>query len=360
MEIELKEITIRDLTTGYQNDNVEGVVGYDGNLDIRPKYQREFIYKDSQRAAVINTVRKDFPLNTMYWVIRDDGTHEVLDGQQRSISICEYVAGAFSIDFQYFHNLETEEQDQILDYKLLVYFCEGTDKEKLDWFATINIAGEKLTKQELRNAIYAGTWLADAKRYFSKPQCAAASIGGDYLKGSAIRQDYLETALKWISDGEPEDYMATHQHDQNANELWLYFQDVINWVGVTFPNYRKEMKGIQFGDLYNTFHGALLDTVALEKEISALMQDEDVTKKSGIYAYVLNHEEKHLNIRAFNTNMKRESYEKQDGICTACGGDFELSEMEADHITPWHAGGKTNADNCQMLCMACNRTKSGK
>ena len=173
MKIELKEITIRDLTEGYRNDAVEGVTGYDGNLDIRPKYQREFVYKDKQRDAVIATVKADFPLNVMYWVKKDDGGYEVLDGQQRTISICEYVSGTFSIDYQYFHNLEQVEQDQILDYKMMVYFCEGDSKEKLDWFRTINIAGEKLTDQELRNAIYSGAWLSDAKRYFSKPQCAA-------------------------------------------------------------------------------------------------------------------------------------------------------------------------------------------
>ena len=176
MKIELKEITIRDVANGYLNSDEEGVVGFGGKLNIRPKYQREFVYKDKQRDAVIETVKKNFPLNVMYWVKNEDDTYEVLDGQQRTISICEYVTGTFSLNALYIHNLTDVEKNQILDYKLMVYFCEGNDKEKLDWFKTINIAGEKLTNQELRNAIYTGTWLSDAKRYFSKSNCAAYNI----------------------------------------------------------------------------------------------------------------------------------------------------------------------------------------
>ena len=183
MLIELKEILIREVANGYSNDNEEGVVGYGGLLNIRPKYQREFVYKDKQRNSVIETVQKNFPLNVMYWVKNDDGSFEVLDGQQRTISICEFVEGSFSIENFYFHNLQNVEKEQILDYKLMIYFCEGNDKEKLDWFKTINIAGEKLTDQELRNAIYTGTWLTDAKRYFSKTGCPAYSIGSDYMTG---------------------------------------------------------------------------------------------------------------------------------------------------------------------------------
>ena len=176
MQIELREISVREVVDGYINNAEDGVVGYCGKLNIRPKYQREFVYRDKQRDSVIETVRKNFPLNVMYWVKNSDDTYEVLDGQQRTISICEYVAGNFSLDFQYFHNLTDTEREQILDYKLMVYFCEGNDREKLDWFKTINIAGEKLTDQELRNAIYTGTWLTDAKRYFSRSGCPAYGI----------------------------------------------------------------------------------------------------------------------------------------------------------------------------------------
>lgn len=200
MKIELKEIAIRNVAENYKNDQEEGVTWYNGLLNIRPKYQREFVYKDKQRDSVIETIRNNFPLNVMYWVKNSDDSYEVLDGQQRSISICEYVDGKFSLNYQYFHNLEESEKNQILDYKLMVYFCEWNDKEKLDWFKTINIAGEKLTDQELRNAIYTGTWLTDAKKYFSKSNCPAYNIANDYLVGSTIRQDYLETAISWLSN----------------------------------------------------------------------------------------------------------------------------------------------------------------
>lgn len=360
MKIELREISIREVTAGYFNNQEDGVVGFNGKLNIRPKYQREFVYKDKQRDSVIETVRKHFPLNVMYWVKNSDDTYEVLDGQQRTISICEYVAGNFSLNFQYFHNLTDVEREEILDYKLMVYFCEGDDREKLDWFKTINIAGEKLTDQELRNAIYTGTWLTDAKRYFSRTGCPAYGIGSDYLTGSPIRQEYLETAIRWIHDGEIESYMSQKQHDPNANELWLFFQSVMSWTRATFPEYRKEMKGVEFGKLYHTYAKTPIDSQKIETEIATLMQDEDVTRKSGIYEFVLTRNEKFLNIRAFTDKQKRESYERQKGICVACKKHFEIGEMEADHITPWHSGGKTTAQNCQMLCKNCNRTKSGK
>lgn len=360
MKIQLKQIKIKDVVNGYVNNDEEGVVGYGGKLNIRPKYQREFVYKDDKRNAVLDTINKGFPLNVMYWVKNEDGTFEVLDGQQRTISFCEYIAGKFSLNNLYFHNLTDTDQKQILDYELMIYFCEGNDKEKLDWFKIINIAGEKLTDQELRNAIYTGPWLTDAKRYFSKTGCAAYGLASDYLTGSAIRQEYLETIINWISNGKIEKYMGTHQHEPNANELWLYFQSVINWMKAVFPEYRKEMKGIDWGFLYNEFKNGKFDSKKLEKEIVKLLQDEDVTKKSGVYSYVLTGDEKYLNIRAFTPNQKREAYEKQKGICKKCKEHFEIDEMEADHIKPWSKGGKTVSENCQMLCKDCNRRKSGK
>lgn len=360
MKIELHEITVREVAENYVDNAEEGVVGYHGKLNIRPKYQREFVYDEKKRNAVLDTIRKEFPLNVMYWVKNEDGTFEVLDGQQRTISFCQYVHSDFSIDNRAFHNLTQTEKEQILDYKLMVYFCEGNDKEKLDWFKIINIAGEKLTDQELRNAVYTGTWLSNAKSIFSKTNCAAYHLSKDYVNGSPIRQEILETALSWISNGEIEKYMSIHQHDPNANELWMYFRNVIEWVQLTFTTYRKEMKGIHWGGLYDKFNGQMFDTAKLEQEIQTLMMDDDVTNKKGIYSYVLTRNEKHLNIRAFSESQKRSAYEKQKGICSHCGKHFELKEMEADHITPWHLGGKTTAENCQMLCKDCNRTKSGK
>lgn len=363
MKIKLHKLKIREVIGGFKDSAEEGVVAYCGRLDVRPKYQREFIYKDRQRDAVLDTVKKGFPLNVMYWMVRDDGGYEVLDGQQRTISIGQYVGGDFSLGDRYFHNLTKEERDQILDYELMIYFCDGTDKERLEWFKTINIAGEKLTDQELRNAVYTGPWLSDAKLKFSKSNCAGyllANDGGALLTGSPIRQEYLETALSWINNGEVAAYMAKHQHDKNAEELWEYFQSVIAWVRKTFPNHRKEMANVNWGELYNECKDKRLNAEKLETEVAKLMQDDDVTKKSGIYPYVLTRQERHLSIRAFNDKMKREAYEKQKGICKKCKEHFSLEEMEADHITPWHEGGKTTAENCQMLCKQDNRTKSGK
>lgn len=360
MKIELKEITVGELSDGYLDNCEGGVIGYGGKLDIRPPYQREFIYKDKQRDAVINTVQNGFPLNVMYWAVRDDGTFEVIDGQQRTISLCQYVHNDFSIDGLMFNNLTGDKRNEILDYKLMIYLCSGTDSERLDWFKTINIAGERLTNQELLNAIYAGSWVADAKRYFSKTECAAYGIVGKYMSGTAIRQDYLETAIDWISEGNIKMYMSEYQHKSNANELWLYFQSVINWVKVLFPNYRREMKGLEWGRLYNTLKDEQFDSAELERDVAELMMDDDVSSKSGIYKYLLTGQEKWLNIRDFTLKQKRESYERQKGKCPICKKKFEITEMEGDHITPWCEGGKTDAANCQMLCRGCNRRKSSK
>ncbi len=359
MDITHTQIYVRELAEGYADNDEAGVVGYGGRLNIRPPYQREFVYKDKQRDAVIDTVMKGFPLNTMYWAVTDDG-FEIIDGQQRTVSICQYVCGDFSYKDRYFHNLHNDEKEKILNYALTVYQCQGSDSEKLDWFRTINIAGEKLTDQELRNAVYAGSWTSDAKRYFSKTQCAAYQIAEKYVTGAPIRQEYLEKALQWISCGDVEKYMSVHQHDPNALELWRYFQDVITWARETFTEYRKEMKSVEWGVLYNEFKDTLLDASKLESEIAKLMQDEDVTKKSGIYSYVLTRKERFLSIRAFSDKQKREAYERQKGICPGCGNHYQLNEMEADHITPWSEGGKTTADNCQMLCKMDNRVKSAR
>jgi hypothetical protein len=358
MKIELKEITVRDLVNGYKDNNDDGVIGYGGKLDIRPPYQREFVYDPKERDAVMHTLQKDYPLNVMYWAVREDGNFEIIDGQQRTISICQYVTNVYFIDGLIFDNLQNDKQEQILNYKLMVYFCSGKPSEKLAWFETINIAGKVLSDQELRNAVYSGSWVSDAKRYFSKN--SRPKIGDEYLNGSAKRQEFLETAIDWISEGKINEYMSRNQHQPNANELWLYFQSVINWVKVTFPKYRKEMKGIEWGKLYNTFKNEKYDSKLLEDEITTLMMDEDVSNKKGIYFYILTRNEKHLNIRAFSDNQKREAFERQKGVCVRCLKTFEINEMEADHITPWHEGGKTNAENCQMLCKNDNRTKSGK
>ena len=373
MKIELRKVTVRELTQGYEDNEEQGVRGYAGRLDIRPPYQREFIYDEKKRNAVITTVKANFPLNVMYWARRDDDAevpYEVMDGQQRTISLCQYVNGDFAYDFQYFHNLTREEQDQILDYRLFVYVCSGSDREKLAWFETINIAGERLTRQELRNAVYAGPFLSDAKRYFSKTGCAAYNMGRYLVSGTPIRQDFLETALQWIANSQSrpgqrqtiEGYMAQHQHDPNATQLWQHFAAVVTWVTATFDvgKRRTIMKGVDWGSLYDQFHTHILDKAALDREISRLVIDSEVQKKSGICPYVLTRDEHHLGLRQFPEDIRLAAYERQLGICPLCGRHFEPEEMEADHITPWRDGGRTVEENCQMLCRECNRRKGAK
>lgn len=363
MEVTLKDITVRELVEDYQDNEENGVVGYGGKLDIRPPFQREFVYNDKQQKAVIDTVSKGFPLNVMYWAVRDNDEEkpfEIIDGQQRTLSICKYINSEFSFKDLYFHNLEEDEKEKILDYELTVYVCEGTDSEKLEWFKTINIAGEELTDQELRNAVYHGSWVTDAKRYFSKTGCPAYQIGSDYMNGTPIRQDYLETVIKWISENKIEDYMGKNQHEKNAQDLWVYFTNIIEWIKSVFPEYRREMKGLPWGELYNEYKNTNLDPEELEEKIIELFKDDDVTNNKGIYLYLLTGKERHLNIRTFDNRQKRKAYTEQKGTCPICKEKFKIEEMEADHITPWHLGGKTIQENCQMLCKECNRRKSGR
>jgi hypothetical protein len=358
MNIVLKEVTVRELAENYINNEEEGVTGYNNRLNIRPPYQREFVYNDKQRNAVIDSIVKEYPLNVMYWATSADGSFEVIDGQQRTLSICQYINGDFTFNNRFFHNLCFDEQEQIYNYNLMVYVCDGTESEKLQWFKIINIVGEKLSEQELRNAVYAGEWLHDAKKYFSKSGCVAYNVGKDYLTGVPIRQHYLETALRWASENRIESYMAKHQHDSNASALWLYFQSLVTWISVTFTVKRRFMKNVDWGYLYNLYWEKQFDTKQIEIETAKLILDDDVSKKSGIYAYILTRNEKYLSIRTFTQAMKQKVYESQNGICTICNNHFEISEMESDHITPWREGGKTNVENCQVLCLSCNRRKS--
>jgi hypothetical protein len=368
MKISMRNIKVRDVVDGYHDGGESGVVGYSGRLNIRPAFQREFIYGEKPRNEVINTLRQNFPLNTMYWAVAGDG-FELMDGQQRTVSICQYVSGDFSVVIdgspRFFNNLTAEKQKQILDYELSVYVCEGTEGEKLDWFKIINIAGAKLTDQELRNAIYSGPWLADAKRWFSKTGAPAVQDGRDKLViGSPIRQEVLEKALDWCSGGRIESYMSVHQHDKDAQELWQYWQAVFDWVKRVFPNQSsaraKLMKGLPWGEFYNKHKDDKLNAAELEKRIIALIDDDEVDGKKGIYEYLLTGNEKSLSLRAFDEKVKQKTYAKQKGICPVCKKQFEIDGMEADHIIPWHQGGKTEPGNCQMLCKMDNRTKSGK
>lgn len=363
MKITLNTIKVRELVQNYKDNDEGGVTGYNDRLDIRPPYQREFVYSDAKQQAVMDTVTKGFPLNTMYWVCRTDGRYEVLDRQQRTISICRYVQGDYAHNMRYFSNLQADEKEAILDYELQVYFCEGTESEKLEWFKTINIASEKLTDQEIRNAVYAGTWTAEAKKIFSKTNCPAKLLSDKYVNANPIRQELLEKAIAWYAGKDDKlicNYMGVHQHNKNANELWLYFQKVIAWVKALFTVYRKEMKSVEWGELFNKYNKNEYDAVEFEDEISALISDDEVTNYKGIYYYLFDRKESHLNLRQFDDKMKRKAYEAQKGICPLCKNHFEYNEMEGDHIVPWSKGGKTEMSNLQMLCRLCNNTKSDK
>ena len=363
MKIELREITVSELVDGYHDDNEGGVVGYGAKLDIRPPFQREFVYGPKERNAVIDTIAKGYPLNVMYWADRGDDAkvrYEIIDGQQRTISIARYVEREFSHEGRYFHNLPSDQRDSINDYKLMVYVCTGTDSEKLAWFETINIAGLVLTPQELRNAVYSGSWVTDAKRYFGNTNRPAYQIGNDYLNGRADRQEYLETAIRWISQDKIVDYMGRHQLDEDAVELWEHFESVIEWIGRVFTKRRPPMKSVDWGSLYDEFKDVSLDPDAIEDETQKLIADDEVQRHSGIYPYILTRDERHLNLRTFTQNMKQRVYQRQDGKCVMCNEEFPISMMDADHITPWSEGGKTVEENCQVLCRECNRRKGNR
>ena len=373
MTIKQIEVTVGDIARGYINNEEQGVRGYGGQLDIRPPYQREFIYNENEQQAVISTVLKGYPLNVMYWVRRSEDAecpYEVMDGQQRTLSLCEYVDGKFAYDFKNFFNQPADIQKLILDYPLTIYLCEGEPSEKLEWFKTINIAGKPLNEQEINNAVYAGPFVTDAKRHFSKSNCGAYRLGKDLVNGTPIRQEFLKKALEWMSEhetreGKPQSvvgYMAEHQHDPNANNLWTYFQNVLNWTITNFDlkKFKKIMKGLNWALYYDKYHSTTLDTADLASRISKLILDSDVQKQMGIIPYVLTGDERHLDLRGFPEDIKLAVWEKQHHICPSCQKEFDYEFMEGDHITPWCEGGRTAIENCQMLCRECNRRKGGR
>lgn len=373
MDIIPKQIKVKDVFNGYVDNGDDGVFAYSGKLAIRPPYQREFVYDDNQAEAVIQTVLKGFPLNVMYWVKTGTDTYEVLDGQQRTLSIMQYLSHKFSISIDnkkyYWDALPDDKYNAIMDYDFMIYICEGEESEKLEWFKVVNIAGEKLSDQELRNSVYTGTWLSDAKRYFSKRNCAAKRLSDRYITGDPNRQELLEKALKGICElhgiKEITEYMAQHKSDADADELWQYFQDVFNWVGKIFPKYYADMKGLDWCHLYNKYHTIPYNSAVMNSEVKRLHEDEEVQKTKGIYEFLLCRETdpyagRLLNLRAFDKRDKIAAYSKQNGVCPICKKHFEFDEMEGDHIIPWSKGGQTVPDNCQMLCKSCNSKKTDK
>lgn len=361
MNITETKIPIREIVKGYEDKKEEGVLAYGGFLQARPKYQREFVYDKQKQKAVIETIMKGFPISIMYWVKNGENDYEILDGQQRTLSICEFYSNNVNLGEMYYANLPQDKKDVFLDYELTIYICEGTDSEKLEWFKVVNMEGLKLTNQELRNAVYAGIWLTDAKRYFSKRACPALSLGKDYVSGRADRQEVLETVLKWISNRDGiniEEYMAQHQNDKDAIALWDYFSEVINWVRLVFPKYRSIMKGQDWGVMYNRFGTEKYDSDVFEERIKELLMDNEVTSQKGIYEYLLDGQERHLSIRAFTNADKIKIYERQNHRCADCGEQYAMTDMEADHIQPWSCGGKTTVENGQLLCKNCHKKKS--
>lgn len=375
------EIMVKDLISGYlENEETNEIRAWAGKLDVRPAYQRGFVYKEKnlyKRDAVIDTILNGFPLSVFYWVDRENGRYEVLDGQQRIMSICQYSKNEFSIPFNgrqvSFKRLLEDEERDFLNYPLMVYFCRGTQSKKLKWFRRINVAGEPLNDQELLNASYAkGKWLGEAKKIFSKPKNNGAyNKGRPYVNGTPIRQDILRTAIKWINDGDIKGYMEKHEMDTDAEPLRKHYYKVIDWVIDTFgeDNKRTEMKYVDWGTLYKEHHKKKWNAVELEKQVAELMTNKDIKNKKGIYPYVLDGNEKHLKYRDFEDEDKRVRFEEQKGKCayhesSNCkAGDRvfdDYTEMHADHIKPWDKGGETELDNLQLLCATCNITKGNR
>lgn len=374
MNIEPRKIKIRDVFQNYADNGDDGVFAYGGRLAIRPAYQREFVYNLEQAEAVIQTVLKGYPLNVMYWVKTGEDCYEVLDGQQRTLSVMQYLKHQFPITLDgkkfYWDALPDDKYNRIMDYEFMIYVCEGAESEKLEWFRVVNIAGEKLTEQELRNSVYTGAWLSDAKLHFSKRNCAAKKLSDKYIIGDPNRQELLEKALKGICEFQQikdiTEYMAQHKSDPDADELWQYFQDVIHWTEKIFPQYYRDMKGLDWCHLYNRYHENYYNSAIMAAEVKRLHEDTfEVQKPKGIYEFLLCRDTdpyagRLLNLRVFEEKDKQAAYSRQNGICPVCGQHFEYDEMEGDHILPWSKGGKTTGENCQMLCKPCNGKKSDK
>lgn len=396
-----KGFTVRDLCEGYTaNDDgytTDSIYGYNSKLNIRPSYQRNSVYNSQKRDAVIQTILDECPLNVMYWVDKEDGNFEMLDGQQRTLAICNFISGHYSVKSdkfpqsvpqQDFPNLQmnlTDLANKILDYELDIYVCKGTPSEKLKWFHVINTSGEPLNEQELRNSSYTGKWLSSAKGYFSSAKGRGVNLA-DYnpntnreenlLTGSWNRQEYLEIALLWAATQENisiEQYMLNHRGDDDASELWQTFSKIVEWVRGKFVSYNPALKTFNWGEIYKRynegdFNGNLITKNASEinEEIIKLFSDDEVTASmKGIYQYIIYGDGKYLQIRQFDEKTARSVYEKQKHHCPYCikegnNREYAFKEMHADHIQPWSKGGKTDENNCQMLCATHNESKGNK
>ncbi len=363
----------------------KGLFGLNGKLTIQPEYQRNFIYADGggkKEQAVIESLLKGYPLGLIYFNKVGEDKFEVLDGQQRITSIGRFVTNKFAImdgeNPKNFDSLPTDQRVKITESKLLIYECEGTETEIKQWFETINIAGVPLTNQELLNAIYSGPFVTLAKAEFSNSQNANIQKWSAYIKGSANRQEFLERALDWVSKGDIGGYMSAHRNDDNINELKNYFSSVLDWVSGVFLDALPEMKGLEWGRLYELYHGKSYDPKKMSDDVKKLAADDFVKSRKGIFEYLLGAsvEKKLLDVRVFETPVKRTAYAKQtlavegkgESNCPLCAiGDnanksriYKFDEMEADHVSAWSTGGESNAENCEMLCITHNRAKGNK
>lgn len=383
------DFTIEQICKGFVYNTLEGkgLYGLNGDLIIQPEYQRNYIYADGKRdVAVIDSVLKGYPLGLIYFNRRPDGKLEILDGQQRITSIGRFVTGKFAVKDkngreQYFSGLNDEIQKIINETKLLVYICEGEEEEIKDWFKTINISGIPLNEQEFWNALYSGSFVTKSKEVFSNSNSPKITIWSDYVNGSANRQDFLHTALDWVAahnNQSIEQYMSMHRKDENINELKTYFDTIIDWIDTTFKDTTSEMKGLEWGRIYETYHANGYNPDKVWERITELLADDFVTNRKGVFEYVLGGEtdKSLLNIRIFDDRTKKAVYQKQTNeagqkgisncpICALCGDVnknkiWKLNEMDADHVTAWSRGGSTDISNCQMLCKTHNRAKGNR
>lgn len=382
------DITVRDICEGFVYSELEGkgLFGLSGTLTIQPEYQRNYIYASDggkREMAVIDSVLKGYPIGLIYFNKVADNQFEVLDGQQRITSLGRFVTNKFAIEDenglpQYFSGLAADRKQEILDTKLLIYECEGTETEIKEWFKTINIVGVPLNDQELLNAVYSGPFVTLAKEEFSNSQNANIQKWSAYVRGSANRQDFLERALDWVSKGNIGEYMSEHRQDTHINELKLYFNSVIDWVSAVFADVEKEMCGLEWGRLYETYKNQPYNPQIVSEQVKQLYADPYVKNRRGVFEYILggSTDTKLLDVRIFDEATKRAVYEKQTteaeeqkiSNCPLCalGHDanksriWSIKDMDADHVTAWSKGGATGIENCEMLCKTHNRAKGNR
>lgn len=379
-------ITVKDICDGFVYNELEGkgLFGLSGKLTIQPEYQRNYIYADGKRdVAVIDSILKGYPLGLIYFNKVSDDNLEVLDGQQRITSFGRFVTNKFAIQDergmqQYFDGIAADQRKKILETKLLIYECEGAETEIKDWFRTINIYGVPVNPQEILNAVYSGPFVTLGKAEFSNSQNANIQKWSAYISGSANRQDFLECALNWVSQGNIDEYMSRHRYDKNIKELKAYFTSVIDWVSTVFSDVENEMRGLEWGRLYEQYHHASYNPTKVSKEVQKLYADPYVKNRKGIFEYILGGsvDTRLLDVRVFDEATKTKVYATQtakakasgESNCPLCavGHDanknkiWKLNEMDADHVAAWSKGGATDIKNCQMLCKTHNRAKGNR